>query len=229
MRYKHFVISLIIMLVLFAGFLFGFNMYTHGQLVDYLLATQSPNTPVPKTIIKQRSREPATGNTSEFNKKNKGELNYQATLAQFTKHDNLTSDDLFNMLNSNADFVLQIVDNANDKKITAIKNINQQKKLTAYTISSGELMKCSKKHHVQLLMTNRSVAYFKKGLVTSQFEPNSQKSVNKMQSLYTKWVDGLLSQLNIQQNQNKQQQPQQNNNNNKQQPQNNNSNNNNKK
>ena len=83
-----------------------------------------------------------------------------------------------------------------------------------------------RKHHVQLLMTNRSVAYFKKGLVTSQFEPNSQKSVNKMQSLYTKWVDGLLSQLNIQQNQNKQQQPQQNNNNNKQQPQNNKSNNN---
>lgn len=199
MKYKTFVVSLIIMLVLFAGFLFGFNFYTHGQLIDYLTSVQSPNTPVPKTIIKQRSREPATGNTSEFNKQSKTELSYQDTLKKFTKHDNLTSDDLFTMLKANADFVLQVVDDPQDKIIKTISTVDQQKKITIYTISSKELLQCSKNHNIQLLMTNRSIAYFKKGLVTSQFEPNSQKNINKIQSLYNNWINGLLPQLNIQQ------------------------------
>lgn len=199
MKYKTFVVSLIIMLVLFAGFLFGFNCYTHGQLIDYLTSVQSPNTPVPKTIIKQRSREPATGNTSEFNKQSKTELSYQDTLKKFTKHDNLNSDDLFMMLNANADFILQVVDNPQDKIVKTISTVDQQKKITIYTISSKELLQCSKKHNIQLLMTNRSIAYFKKGLVTSQFEPNSQKNISKIQSLYNNWINGLLPQLNIQQ------------------------------
>lgn len=216
MRFKTFVISLIIMFVLFAGFLLGFNQYTHGQLMNYILANQSPATPAPKTIIKERNKEPATGNTSEYNKDNQQERNYQDTIKAVSKKDNLTADELHDLMQKNSTFILQVVDNDNDKFVQDMHNINGQKHITIFTISSKELLKCSHKYHVQLLMTNRSVAFFKKGLITSQFEPNSQKKLNKMQSLYTNWLNELLPQLGIQQNKQPQNNQKTNLNNNKQ-------------